>query len=296
MSKYENFSGIPALPVELDFDPVREPAKRVAKNGDVQVISGVFNIVNPLTDTVMTVSKSKHNPVNYAIAWESFRAGIEASGIDTSDVECKFNVSPDGKSFTCDIILKRFNFERVVGEPVFMRFRITDSHDMSFVRDFLCGLWRLWCTNGCSSVREQLRLREKHTSFSDPEKVGSVVAEYPARLEAEAELYPLMMGTPVTQEQAIDFMERNVAMYRTNAGKWKLNNKALEECNRVWGLYGSMGDTGYRLYNTLTHIGTHVEGRDGTNITLKQARMEQKVQEVVSLPEFKSLVGLPLAA
>jgi len=57
-----------------------------------------------------------------------------------------------------------------------------------------------------------------------------------------------------------------------------------------------MGDTGYRLYNTLTHIGTHVEGRDGTNITLKQARMEQKVQEVVSLPEFKSLVGLPLAA
>jgi hypothetical protein len=105
-----------------------------------------------------------------------------------------------------------------------------------------------------------------------------------------------MMETRVSHDQAIDFMERNVAMYRTNAGKMKLNNKALEECNRVWGLYSTMGDTGYRLYNTLTHIGTHVEGRDGTNITLKQARMEQKVQEVVSLPEFKQLVGLPLAA
>jgi len=105
-----------------------------------------------------------------------------------------------------------------------------------------------------------------------------------------------MMEKPVSHEQAIDFMERNVAMYRTNAGKMKLNNKALEECNRVWGLYSTMGNTGYRLYNTLTHIGTHVEGRDGTNITLKQARMEQKVQEVVSLPEFKQLVGLPLAA
>ena len=296
MSVYENFAGMPALPVELDFDPVREPAKRIAKNGNTQIIAGVFNIINPMTDTVMTVSKSKHNPVNYAIAWESFRAGIEASGLDTSDIECKFNVSPDGKSYTCDIILKRFNFEKVVGEPVYMRFRITDSHDMSFVRDFLCGLWRLWCTNGCSSVHEQLRLREKHTLMSDPEKVGSVVAEYPARLEAEAKLYPIMMNTKVSQDQAIDFMERNLATYRTNAGKLKLNNKTLEECNRIWSMYNSMGNTGYRLYNTLTHIGTHVEGREGTNITLKQARMEQKIQEVVSLPEFKSLVGLPLAA
>jgi len=296
MSVYENFAGMPSLPVELDFDPVREPAKRIAKNGNTQIIAGVFNIINPMTDTVMTVSKSKHNPVNYAIAWESFRAGIEASGLDTSDIECKFNVSPDGKSYTCDIILKRFNFEKVVGEPVYMRFRITDSHDMSFVRDFLCGLWRLWCTNGCSSVHEQLRLREKHTLMSDPEKVGSVVAEYPARLEAEAKLYPIMMNTKVSQDQAIDFMERNLATYRTNAGKLKLNNKTLEECNRIWSMYNSMGNTGYRLYNTLTHIGTHVEGREGTNITLKQARMEQKIQEVVSLPEFKSLVGLPLAA
>ena len=296
MSKYENFAGIPALPVELDFDPVREPAKRVNAHGDVQIITGVYNIINPLTDTVMTVSKSKHNPMNYALMWNSFLDGIEASGIDTSQVEAKFNVAPDGRAFTADIIMKRFNFEKVVGEPVFMRFRIADSHDTTFVRDLMCGLWRLWCTNGCSSVAENLRVRNKHTRFSDPEKLGAIVADYPARLEAEAELYPLMMEKRVSHEQAIDFMERNVAMYRTNTGKMKLNNKALEECNRVWGLYSKMGDTGYRLYNTLTHIGTHVEGRDGTNITLKQARMEQKVQEVVSLPEFKQLVGLPLAA
>jgi len=296
MSKYENFAGIPSLPVELDFDPVREPAKRVNAHGDVQIIPGVFNIVNPLTDTVMTTSKSKHHPVNYAVGYNSFLAGVEASGLDTSDIECKFNISPDGKSYTCDIILKRFNYEKVVGEPVYMRFRLTDSHDMTFVRDFLCGLWRLWCTNGCSSIAENLRAREKHTRFSDPEKLGAIVADYPARLEAEAELYPLMMGTTVSHDQAIDFLERNVASYRNNVGKVQINKKALEECNRVWGMYRNMGDTGYRLYNTLTHIGTHVDGRDGTNITLKQARMEQKVQEVVRLPEFKQLVGLPLAA
>ena len=94
MSKYENFAGIPALPVELDFDPVREPAKRIAKNGNVQVIPGVFNIVNPNTDTVMTVSKSKHNPVNYNLMWQSFMDGIMASGIDTSQVEATPRCTP----------------------------------------------------------------------------------------------------------------------------------------------------------------------------------------------------------
>jgi hypothetical protein len=296
MSKYESFAGIPALPVELDFDPVREPAKRVNAHGDVEVIPGLFHVINPLNDRVLASTKTKHTAVNYAVGYNSFLAGIEASGIDTSQVEAKFNVSGNGGAFTADIILKRFNFERVVGEPVYMRFRITDSHDTTFVRDMMCGLWRLWCTNGCSSVAENLRVRNKHTRFSDPEKLGAVVADYPARLEAEAELYPLMMNTNVSHDQAIDFLERNVATYRNNAGKLQLNKRALEECNRIWGLYGSMGNTGYRLYNTLTHIGTHVEGRDGTNITLKQARMEQKVQEVVNLPEFKSLVGLPLAA
>jgi hypothetical protein len=296
MSKYESFAGIPALPVELDFDPVREPAKRVNAHGDVEVIPGLFHVINPLNDRVLASTKTKHTAVNYAVGYNSFLAGIEASGIDTSQVEAKFNVSGNGGAFTADIILKRFNFERVVGEPVYMRFRITDSHDTTFVRDMMCGLWRLWCTNGCSSVAENLRVRNKHTRFSDPEKLGAVVADYPARLEAEAELYPLMMNTNVSHDQAIDFLERNVATYRNNAGKLQLNKRALEECNRIWGLYGSMGNTGYRLYNTLTHIGTHVEGRDGTNITLKQARMEQKVQEVVNLPEFKQLVGLPLAA
>ena len=104
MSKYENFAGIPALPVELDFDPVREPAKRVNAHGDVQIITGVYNIINPLTDTVMTVSKSKHNPMNYALMWNSFLDGIEASGIDTSQVEAKFNVAPDGRAFTACLL------------------------------------------------------------------------------------------------------------------------------------------------------------------------------------------------
>jgi hypothetical protein len=57
-------------------------------------------------------------------------------------------------------------------------------------------------------------------------------------------------------------------------------------------MYSALGDTGYRLYNVLTHIGTHVTGREGTDIARKQIRIEDRVSEIVQTPKFRELVGL----
>jgi hypothetical protein len=43
--KYENFDNVPALPVELVFDPVREPVYRKGV-----VVPDQFWIINPNTD------------------------------------------------------------------------------------------------------------------------------------------------------------------------------------------------------------------------------------------------------
>lgn len=286
MSAYQNFNTIPALPVELDFDPVREP---LVHNG--RVVEGHHAIINPNTDSVMCVSKRQHNPVNFRYMWDAFREGVDASGIDQSQLDVKFNVAHGASAFSVDIIFKRYDFAPIVGEPTHMRFRIYDSHDMTFKRDILCGLFRLWCSNGASSLSERLQVKQKHTMLSDPEKLGAVVAEFPARLEAEAELYPVMMNTRVTKDQAVHFIRKHVATYRVASGI-KVNEKMVEEGARIWNLYGSMGDTGYRMFNVMTHIGTHVNGREGTDMARKQARIEQQVQSVVDLPEFKQLVGL----
>jgi len=42
----------------------------------------------------------------------------------------------------------------------------------------------------------------------------------------------------------------------------------------------------------LTHIGTHVTGREGTDIARKQIRIEDKVSDIVQTPKFRQLVGL----
>ena len=288
MSIYQKFDHIPALPASLDFDPVREP---VTRNGSV--VPDQFWIVNPTNGKLISNKPSgkNHNPVNSTLMWDAFREGVVESGIDTSQLEVRFSIASNSSAFAADIIFKKYDYERIVGEATQMRMRIIDSHDQSFKRDIRCMLMRLACTNGMSTVGERLAVKQKHTMLSDPEKLGAVVSEFPTRLEKEASLYKQMMRTRVSLDQAVAFARAEVASYRTASGI-KINEKSVEEFARIWHLYSSMGDTGYRLYNVLTHIGTHVTGRDGTDIARKQIRIEDRVSDIVQAPTFRQLVGL----
>jgi hypothetical protein len=286
MSTYTNIGELPALPVELDFDPVREPAVR---NG--RIVEDTFWVVNPLSDSVMAVTKKKHNPTNFSQMWESFREGVGASGIDTSNLDVKFNIAHNASAFSADIIFKKYDYQKIVGEATQMKMRIIDSHDSTFRRDVRCMIMRLACTNGMVTVGENLRIKQMHTRYSDPEKLGSVVSEYPTRLENEAHLYKTMMSTKVDKDTAVQFCRDYVASYRVASGI-KINEKSVEEFARIWNMYSALGDTGYRLYNVLTHIGTHVTGREGTDLTRKQIRIEDKVSDIVQTPKFRQLVGL----
>jgi hypothetical protein len=290
MSVFQNFDNIPALPTSLDFDPVREA---VTRNGSV--VPDQFWIVNPNNGSLISNKPSgkHHNPVNYSLMWDSFRDGVVQSGIDTSQLEVRFNTASNSSAFAADIIFKKYDYQHIVGEATQMRMRIIDSHDQSFKRDIRCMLMRLACTNGMSSVGERLVVKQKHTMLSDPEKLGAVVSEFPTRLESEAELYKKMMNTKVSKDQAILYARATIATYRTVSGI-KVKEKTVEEFARIWDTYNGMGDTGYRLYNVMTHIGTHVTGREGTDIARKQIRVEDKVSDLVQAPAFRQLVGLDL--
>jgi hypothetical protein len=223
--------------------------------------------------------------------WNPYCAGINASGIDTSNLQIRFNIADQGAAFSADIVFAQYDYKSIVGEATQMKMRIVDSHDMTFRRDIRCMIMRLACTNGMSNVGENLTIKQKHTMLSDPEKLGAVVAEYPSRLENEAELYKVMMGTPVSKDTAIDFCRSHVATYKVASGI-KVNEKTVEEFARIWNQYSALGDTGYRLYNVMTHIGTHVTGREGTDLARKQIRIEDRVAEIVQRPAFQSIVGL----
>lgn len=272
---------LPALPQILDFDPVREPQIR---NG--VAIRNQYWVVNPNTDTVIGNGKSIHNPQNFSKVWDSFREGLLNSGLDTSEAEVKFSVIKEGAAMDAQIILKRYQYEQVLGEPAKMTMSFRDSHDQSIRRQIRAMIYRLACLNGMIAPREAVGIVQKHTTYSDPDTVGKIASKFPDQLLKDAQTMRLMQGVKVQRADAIDFLERNVATYPTKTGT-KVNKKWLDRIVGIHDSYNILGDNTYHLYNTLTHISTHVESRTA-DVATKRIRIEQDIESVIRGEEFQT--------
>ena len=286
---FNTYQGLPELPANLNFDPVRE---KQVRNG-IEV-PGKHWVINPLTDAVIGDGKTVHNPQNFNKMWENLREGLAVAGLDTTEVQVKFHALSNGAAMSADIILKKYDFEKQLGEAAQMRMTVRDSHDQSVRRDVQAMVYRLACLNGMLSVKESLSIVQKHTTFNDAAIVGKVAAHFPERLEREAAMMKMMRSIEVDRQAAIDFFRDNVATYVTKVGT-KINNKFLEETVGIYDNYSSIGNNVYRVYNTLTHLSTHVEAkRDGTEIERKRIRMEQDINNVIRGESFRSLARMDI--
>lgn len=272
---------LPALPQILNFEPVREPQIR---NG--VAIRNQYWVVNPNTDTVIGNGKSIHNPQNFSKVWDSFREGLLHSGLDTSEAEVKFNVIKEGAAMEAQIVLKRYQYEQVLGEPAKMTMSFRDSHDQSIRRQIRAMIYRLACLNGMIAPREAVGIVQKHTTYSDPDTVGKIASKFPDQLLKDARTMRLMQGVKVQRADAIDFLERNVATYPTKTGT-KVNKKWLDRIVGIQDSYNILGENSYHLYNTLTHISTHVESRTA-EVATKRIRIEQDIESVIRGEEFQT--------
>jgi len=288
-SSFNTYNGLPELPAELNFDPVRE---KQVRNG--REVPGKYWVINPLTDTVIGDGKTVHNPQNFNRMWENLREGLQVAGLDTSHIQVKFNALSSGAAMSADIILKNYDFEKQLGEAAQMRMTVRDSHDQSVRRDVRAMIYRLACLNGMMSVKENLSIVQKHTTFNDAAIVGKVAAHFPERLEREASMMKAMRQIAVDRQAAIDFFRDHVAIYTTRTGT-KVNNKFLEQTVGIYDNYSSIGNNAYRVYNVLTHLSTHVEAlREGTEVERKRIRMEQEVDSIIHGDAFRNLARMDI--
>jgi hypothetical protein len=286
-SSFQVHNGLPALPDFLNFDPIREKQMR---NG-IEV-PGKYWVINPHTDAVIGDGKTVHNPQNFNKMWENLRQGLDLAGLDTSEVKVKFHALGNGAAMSADIILKKYNFEKQLGEPAQMRMTIRDSHDQSVRRDIRAMIYRLACLNGMISAKESLAISQKHTTFNDPSVTGKVASRFPVILEQEAAFMARLRNIKVDRQAAVDFFGNSVAVYATKTGI-KVNKKLWEESIGIYDNYREMGDSAYRVYNTLTHMATHVEAkRDGTEVERKRIRIEQDIENIIKGDSFKALIGM----
>lgn len=286
---FTTYNGLPELPAELNFDPVREKQMR---NG-IEV-PGKYWVINPLTDEVIGDGKSVHNPQNFNDMWENLREGLQVAGLDTSEVQVKFHALGNGAAMSADIILKKYNFEKQLGEAAQMRMTVRDSHDQSVRRDVRAMVYRLACLNGMLSVKEHLAIVQKHTTFNEAAIVGKVASQFPIRLEREASMMKAMRQIQVDRQAAIDFFEKHVAVYATKSGT-KVNKKFLDQAVGVYDSYRDIGNNAYRVYNVLTHLSTHVEAkRDGTEVERKRIRVEQDIDSIIKGDAFRTLARMDI--
>ena len=281
MNALTNIATLPALPDYLDFAPKREKQTR---NG--VVVDGKWWTINPHTDEVIGDGKRNHHPQNFAILWDSLRAGLHGSGLQLDSAETKFRSFNNNAGMRVDILLPYENFDLVVGEPTALKVAISNSHDQSAKLSIKAYIERLMCSNGQASMSENTSLSQLNTISAEPERIGAVAAKWPEFLQEDAHKMKQMQGVPVSRYDALNFYSTHVASTQTRSGK--VVNRAM--LNRIMGIhdtYKALGDTSYRVYNVLTHMSTHVESK--ACATKKQLVMEDKIGSIIKGNAFKEL-------
>ena len=286
MNALTKISTLPSLPEQLNFEPVRE---RQVRNG--QEVAGKWWTINPLTDEVIGDGKRNHLPQNFSLLWDSLREGLYQSGLQLDNAETKFRSFNNNAGMRADIILPYENFDLVVGEPTALRIAISNSHDQTTRLGISAAIWRLWCANGQASMSENTSLSQLNTQGAEPERIGAVAAKWPEFLQQDAHKMKQMQGVPVSRYDAINFYSTHVASTQTRSGK-VVNRAMLDRIMGIHDSYKSLGDTSYRVYNTLTHLSTHVESKACP--TKKQLLLEEKIGGIVLGDAFQEL-ALPYA-
>ena len=278
----QKFGRLLALPDHLNFDPQREAQTR---NG--VVVEGKWWIINPLTDVVIGDGKLNHAPKNFALMWDSFRAGLYQSGLQTGDPTTTFRTYNGTAGLRVDITLPEHDFNHALGDASCLKIRYVDSHDQSSRLSIRAMVMVFWSMNGQISMRDNTSLNYLHTNFVNSEPIAKVASTWHEYLLKDCADMRRMKGIRVSREKAIHFYSTYVASSSTLTGP--VVNKAM--LDRIMGIhdsYSDLHDTVFRMYNVLTHMSTHVESKSCA--TKKQLVMEDKISSIIKGDAFKELV------
>ena len=110
-------------------------------------------------------------------------------------------------------------------------------------------------------------------------------------LSREADMMNYLRNVPVSNDAALDFYSENLASRKTRTGI-ETNKARLNYIMHIHDSY-QMPNDAYKVYNTLTHLSTHIETqREGSCQMAKKLRMENEIQSIIQGASFKQLAKL----
>ena len=285
------------FPEAANFNPVKVAARNPV-TGDK--LDGKFHVLHPDTNQWLHFCGSKDRRSNFFEPVEAAVRILDHSGkVDLSRVKARYHLAPDFTTLKTEFLLGDFEGKRkydlALNDPVGAVATIYDSHNATCRRHAKVGVIRLLCANGMIGMDSQAKTaRRKHTTYDDATSFGEQIADFIEGLDIQIAPLLNLQKAIVSRKSSMDFIEEQL----------KPSKADFEKIQAIYDYYGSMGSTGYRLYNTLTHMVSHglttnvnntyinwkSGTRNGVNAFLSSMNYEAKISKIINGLEFKKLV------
>jgi len=275
--------GLPTLPQEANFTPVKKPfINPYAVDVMDREVKNIYTWVHPNTGAFICNSGSKHKATNFVDRYEPFKQRVEESDvIDVSEITGAPRLYNNGTVLQARFNLKKYDMQKVLGEPAGVRMTYRDSHDQSCKSSVSVEILRLACTNGMLSIANQTTIASKHTTFDNAKTFSKKITEIMDNVFKEAELMRTMQHQHVSTDKAMDFLENVVAS----------SKRDLERVEAIYHQYSHLGNTGYRMLQVVTHLSSHLTDRQqkSDNVFNRTLALENRSQNILQSKEFKNL-------
>ena len=285
------------FPEAANFNPVKVAARNPV-TGDK--LDGKFHVLHPDTNQWLHFCGAKDRRSNFFEPVEAAVRVLDRSGqVDLSRVKARYHLAPDLTTLKTEFLLGDFEGKRkydlALNDPVGAVATIYDSHNATCRRHAKVGVIRLLCANGMIGMDSQAKTaRRKHTTYDDATSFGEQIADFIEGLDIQIAPLLNLQKAIVSRKSSMDFIEEQL----------KPSKADFEKIQAIYDYYGSMGSTGYRLYNTLTHMVSHglttnvnntyinwkSGTRNGVNAFLSSMNYEAKISKIINGLEFKKLV------
>tara|TARA_R100001198_G_C5201479_1_gene190320 strand:- start:189 stop:1097 length:909 start_codon:yes stop_codon:yes gene_type:complete len=285
------------FPKGADFTPIKVDALNPI-NGER--IHGKHHVLHPVTKQWLHFCGSKDRRSNFFEPVEAAVRSLDQSGaVDLAGVKARYHLAPDFTTLKTEFLLADFrgkkDYDLALGDPVGATATIYDSHNATCRRHAKVGMIRLLCANGMIGFDGQTQTaRRKHTTYDDATIFGEQLADLVQGLDLQVAQLQIFQKATVSRKSSMDFIEAQL----------KPSKADFEKIQAIYDYYGDMGSTGYRLYNTLTHMvshglttnvhSTYINWKSGTkngvNAFLSSMNYEAKISKIINGLEFKKLV------
>ena len=285
------------FPIAADFNPVKQVARNPVTG---EKLDGKFHVLHPDTNQWLHFCGAKDRRSNFFEPVEAAVRMLDYSGkVDLSKVKARYHLAPDLTTLKTEFLLGDFEGKRKydleLNDPVGATATIYDSHNATCRRHAKVGILRLLCANGMIGMDNQAKTaRRKHTTHDDAITFGEQIADFIEGLDIQIAPLLKLQEKLLTRTSSLDFLETQL----------KPSKADFEKIRNIYDYYGNMGTTGYRLYNTLTHMVSHglttnvhqtyINWKSGTkqgvNAFLSSMNYEAKISKIINGLEFKKLV------